>query len=151
MDKQALLTYLKRMDEYGALEKPSNSSTGASMDDLKAAQQALNERFDLHLHSDISQDASFVGDIDQILDREHWFSMRFSKFGRLFTIRGTPQSYIDSFPVDEVIKLLEDMKFVYVPMEILELPYEGPNEDYLFRLANDEKPPLWWDRYFSYT
>lgn len=148
MDKQAWIAYLKKIDEYGALAYPSDE-TAMVRHDFKPACQTLNKRFDLNLSSLISQDSSFYGYLTQNKGNEYTFAIRFSNFGRLFTIDGSPQSYVNSFPVDEIIKLLEDMKFVYVPMEILELPYEGPNR--VVRMKNLNEYPRWWDRYFSYA
>lgn len=148
MDQQTWIDYLQTLDDEGAYEYPLDISTAISVrDDFQPACQALNKQLDLNLNSFVSQDSTFYGYLTQHRDNEHAFGIRFSNFGRLFTIHGFPQSYVGSFPVDEIIKLLEDMKFVYVPMEILELPYEGPNN--VGRIADDQ-PPQWWDRYFSY-
>ena len=119
MDKQAWITYLKKIDEYGALAYPSDE-TAMVRHDFKPACQTLNERFDLNLSSLISQDSSFYGYLTQHQRQR----ARISPSGFLTSVdfsryRASPQSYVDSFPVDEIIKLLEDMKFVYVPMEIL--------------------------------
>ncbi|MEM6427645.1 MAG: hypothetical protein AAF708_00285 [Deinococcota bacterium] len=149
MTQQEWLAFLQELDTPGDIEYPSDINIVKSIaKDFELARDAIDKRLELKLKSTVTQDASFYGDLKKVKDYDHWFSMRFSYFGRLFTVRGTPQSYLDSLPLTEIINLLEDMKFVYVPMEILELPYEGPNK--VWRIADDQ-PPQWWDRYFSYV
>lgn len=149
MDQSQWLTLLQKFDDYEAIKYPKDES-GLTLiaQDFKRAHQLLDERFALGFQCDVIQDASFHGYLRKVKDYDNWLSIRFSHFGRFIAVHGTPQSYVDSLPVAEIIQLLEDMNFVYVPMEILELPYEGPNN--VGRIADDQ-PPQWWDRYFSYA
>jgi hypothetical protein len=72
-------------------------------------------------------------------------TVRFSDFGQLFTILGNNHV----LPNIKVIKYLEKQGFIYIPKEILELPYEGRNKEALDRYSLERKH-TWFNRYFDY-
>lgn len=118
----------------------------AAVKALKAPIERLTTRkFTL---DDKVQDASFFADLGVEVSKGQFigtvFSLRFSSFGRFFSTWSTcePEEEFSPELVVQVIDVVRQAGFVYIPQEELEHPYTGSNP-YLQGLS-------WWERFFDY-
>lgn len=139
------------VDEAGAWEQPRGLDHKGYWAELEAL-QPLVERvvsqpccFDRHV-----QDASFLTTLCTVpvMRNDQYpvsdWCIRFSNFGRLFTLLGA--AIDDPSRKDQqqkLITLLESRGFAYVPEDALSELYDGVNPPYQDDLT-------WWIRYFDY-
>lgn len=95
------------------------------------------------------QDASFFDQlaIEQRLDERSSavaLGIRFSNFGRLFTLYTTTESEPHAYDEAAIVALVERHGWRYVPSDELEAPYDGANA----RMRDGET--TWWIRFFDY-
>lgn len=134
-------------------EFPENVSA-----DMEAIWQLLAERYGPEFERDgCVQDASFHDEIRVLTPAEcerrkrtgcyahvREFAIRFSNFGRLFTICSDFDPAPERFDAMSIIKLVEQFGWHYVPADELNAPYDGINPT--LRNAGI----TWWIRFFDY-
>lgn len=151
----AIKELLERYDDEG-FEVPGNNWQSHPYKELEASvlkvQAEIEARLGLKLKRDGQvQDASLH---DQLFEQRksseasntyfQAFCVRFSNFGRLFTIGGVYPELLVEFPVDDVRSIAEEHGWNFVPAEALDEPYDGANRQLR------EEGISWWDRYFDY-
>lgn len=140
-----ILDKLRDFDEIDAYESPSQGIAELP-GNVRRFQATLREKFDLDLKLSVMQDAAFYAYLSSRGDSGKRLHIRFSNFGRLATIILRDDSRPDLHEM--LVNLLEEYGFIYVPLEILDLAYTGPNKD--FSKIVGKENPTWWDRYFNY-
>ena len=128
-----------------------------SVEEVKAAlQKATGVEFD---RDGNAQDASFHDEL-RILSPESYLTnrvtvyipeigIRFSNFGRLFTIHSAFDKIPKKYPVQEIQEIVEAHGWIFIPADKLKEPYDGVNvrlRDYM-GLGNKV---TWWIRFFDY-
>lgn len=148
--------FLISVDEIGNWEFPNGGRWDLPFSEIRALKNDLEKISGKTLDLDKNvQDASFLTDLglldDRYYDREkgagslsYIFSIRFSNFGRMFTVHGSewPMSK-EQYCLTEVIEYLQSKKYKYIPASDLDEPYDGINKPYVSGLS-------WWVRYFDY-
>ncbi|WP_050374722.1 hypothetical protein [Streptomyces acidiscabies] len=156
-----LWTLLRELDDPTHLELPADHDLPAARHRFERLSAALAERFGPAVVTGLGQDASYHGVVSAPgTDRPLWVLM--SNFGPFVTAgtgrdRGVPgcaQGLSETF-VTWLDVLCTELGCVYVPVELLLEPYDGPSplEDGSLpgETPDGEDPPLaWWDRYFQY-
>lgn len=95
------------------------------------------------------QDASFFGDLAIVKagERPNWFeyvfALRFSNFGKLFTVCNSSSEKLSPDTVARLVDAATTAGFAYVEPEALDEPYVGANRAF--------SEATWWARYFDYT
>ncbi len=149
-------SFLLSVDEKGNWEYPKDGRCDISFKDVESIKPELERIMGVTLDIDKNvQDASFLTDLglldDRNYDREkgaglisYLFSIRFSNFGRMFTIISSewPENK-EKYNLSKVIKYLEGKKYKYIPEAELNETYDGVNEPFEPKLT-------WWIRYFDY-
>ena len=142
---------LRRFDEKGAWEQPTDYQGQVLAEDIKYLQQELLKSLGVNLKLERHQDASFhsclFADIDTKNSDIH-LEIRFSKFGRLFTIRSLPGDVSLPFEINLIVAISEKRGFRFVPFHCLKEPYDGVNPE--LASVTGKTNPSWWDRYFDY-
>ena len=154
--KEEIHRYLLSVDEKGFWEFPQSGRWDVPFEEVVSIKPDLEKITGVFLDIDKNvQDASFLTDLglldDRYYDREkgcgaisYLFSIRFSNFGRMFTVFGSdwPENK-SKYSLEEAIKYLEERKYKYIPENELHEPYDGINKPF--------EPDLsWWVRYFDY-
>jgi hypothetical protein len=148
--------YLVSVDEKGNWEFPKDGRWDIPFDEVISIKPDLEKITGVTLDVDKNvQDASFLTDLglldERYYDREkksgtlsYLFSIRFSNFGRMFTIMGSewPENE-NKYSLGEVIEFLQHRDYKYIPEAELHEPYDGVNEPFEPKLS-------WWIRYFDY-
>lgn len=147
---------LIQVDEKDHWEFPPKSAKGTSYSELEEIKVLLDEIFEISLDFDKNvQDASFLTNIGELDDRYYnrktksgavvyKYAFRFSNFGRLYTVIGNHNKDQGiTLKIEKAKNFLEQKGFVYIPLEILNVKYDGVNEPF-------EKGLTWWTRYFDY-
>ena len=148
--------YLISVDEIGNWEFPKGGRWDIPFNEVMSIKPDLEIISGVTLDIDKNvQDASFLTDIglldDRYYDREkgsgalsYLFSIRFSNFGRMFTLIGSewPENE-KKYNLSKVIEYLQERDYKYIPEAELDEPYDGINEPF-------EPNLTWWIRYFDY-
>jgi len=149
-------SYLLSVDEKGNWEYPKDGRWDIPFSEVESIKPELERITGVTLDIDKNvQDASFLTDLglldDRYFDRKkgvgslsYMFSIRFSNFGRMFTVIGTewPENN-EKYNLDKVIEFLIEKGYKYIPEVELSEPYDGVNEPF-------EPNLTWWIRYFEY-
>ncbi|MFC8872928.1 hypothetical protein ACFUAC_35665 [Streptomyces sp. NPDC057148] len=168
---------LLELDDPGHLQLPRTYDPVAARKRFAQLADALELRFGPSATVGRTQDASFYGYVSVPVpasgtDRPLWVLI--SNFGP-FVTTGTGKDWgvpgceegIDAAFVAWLDELCTELGCVYVPVELLLQPYDGPSrledeeipEEIATALAaesgdeegGEEEPPLaWWDRYFQF-
>ena len=156
MQKQ-LHDFLLSVDEKDNWEFPQNSKYDVTFVEVESLKVELESIVGKKLDIDNNlQDASFMTDVG-ILDEKHYdrktgtgaiihlFAIRFSNFGRMFTVHGSEfLSHKVEYNLEKAIIFLERKNFKYIPAEELDVPYDGINKHHGYDGLT------WWVRYFDY-
>jgi hypothetical protein len=116
--------------------------------EISAVQAWANTELGLKLELDGSvQDASFF---EQLLARNTttYLSVRFSNFGKLYTIStyGVFESdEQETFRTEDLKAIIDSFGWVLVSAEDLNSPYDGKHRDFVGMKAS------WWLRFFDYV
>jgi hypothetical protein len=158
--KPALRTLLDLHDDATGFEVPGNDWSAFPHKQLAAdvlsIQRELLESFGLAFYRDPSvQDASYHAELSirhlqqRMMDngsrRLVWLAIRFSNFGRLFSIRPINPLTFHRYPVDAIRELVTSHGWTYVPAVELEELYDGRHAG--FR----DGRTTWWTRFFDYV
>lgn len=150
---------LLRADRVGEWEIPADVPDNFRLEVLSLApslESIVGQKLDVDRNV---QDASFVTDIGLLDDREYdrrsdtgslcyIFAVRFSYFGRLFTLHGDEwKERFDEFELGNVKEFLSSREFVYVCSDELDAPYDGLNSP---ENPISGEPITWWRRFFDY-
>lgn len=160
-ERKHYLDLLRKYDDYNCFEfsKDFDRRYRNWVADLDAFQLIFERITGMSFKFTPVQDASYNGRlINRDADSFFFVSLRFSSFGRLVTLSTRYSSKNQRFFADferlpltegEFANLLEKHSFIYVPLDVLYLPYDGVNADlpHIQMLENY----YWWDRYFNYT
>ena len=73
--------------------------------------------------------------------------IRVSNFGKLATIFGCTEEALNTYPVESLIRLVQEQDFNYVPREVLDTLYSGESSDLLQLRQRNYR---WFDRFFFY-
>ncbi|MFH1877148.1 MAG: hypothetical protein ABH865_09710 [Candidatus Omnitrophota bacterium] len=100
------------------------------------------------------QDASFFADlrifhektdslkrIIQIAD----IAIRFSNFGKLFSLWSNLDGFEVKFPIKEIVNIVKGFNWKYIPKKELHEIYDGK------KVSMRNGKYTWWDRFFDYT
>ncbi|MGC9382839.1 hypothetical protein [Streptomyces sp. MH13] len=171
---------LRELDDPAHLELPEHYDVPAARQRFARLAEALEERFGPSVTVGGAQDASFFGYVSvpapaTETDRPLWVLMsNFGPFvttgtGRGWGVPGCEEGLGEAF-VTWLDELCTELGCVYVPVELLLEPYDGPSsledeeipEEVLAAWAaefgdeeeeeEEEKalPVAWWDRYFQF-
>jgi hypothetical protein len=150
------LRLLEAADDPGACESPEGFDWAAEMAKVRALQPILEHVAGRKLSLDTNvQDASFFTSLDTYdpvrtpggtLLNVTWLGIRFSSFGRLFSIRSVADASGQIAPVPDaimrnVIDTVIRAGYVYVAADALDAPYTG---------KNPHIRGTWWIRFFDY-
>jgi hypothetical protein len=125
------------------------------MDRVKALRPLLHEITGRHFElNENVQDASFLTDLAIYsnertpqggLIRKAIVAVRFSAFGRLFTVWSVcrEDQRLDPEITTRIIRCVEERGYTYVDVDSLDEPYSGPN-------PHLEEGISWWNRFFDY-
>ncbi|MEM7736232.1 MAG: hypothetical protein AAF267_10620 [Deinococcota bacterium] len=159
MFKKVTEVYLDVLKEKDSLpldtyfSDPDTYMTPFSLEEITSLESTLKQ-YGIDPYILHEQDAFFSVELSARMDVKHvsgevlatWHAMiRFSDFGRLFTLIGNN----GVFPNPETIDYLEERGFIYIPREVLELPYEGHNQEVMNR-CSPGREHTWFNRYFDY-
>jgi hypothetical protein len=137
-------------------EVPHNDRTAFPFRELSESVTRIRERIRVELDIDLKrqghiEDASFLDDLYASRPEEgktnqtyYAFCIRFSNFGRLFTIYGLNSKVFAEFPFERVRQLVEGEGWTYVPEDQLHELYDGMNK------VLRKQGVSWWIRYFDY-
>ncbi|MFJ4721408.1 hypothetical protein [Streptomyces luteogriseus] len=160
-------------------EMPRNYDVPAARQRFRRFADALEGRFGPSVSAGMGQDSSFLGVVEvpgEATRTGRPLQMAISNFGPFVTARaglpGLPdyEERLDDEFVTWLDELCTELGCVYVPIELLMEPYDGPTslgddeagEAVLAALAaassadegeeeeEDDLPPAWYDRYFQY-
>lgn len=151
---------LHQLDDLGAGDYPVDVSINVGLpEDVKTLQASLDETLGLEfkLQAGNFYDAAFSGNLYvrkdvygrecPIADLSDYISaaimLRFSNFGRLFTIFGCSESILAAYPVEKIVKLATGVGFHYIPVKVLETRYKIVTH-------NNGQNYKWFNRFFSY-
>ena len=149
---------LEANDDPEGCEFPTgdpSSPPGDLAESVRSIQRTLREDLNLPMELDgCVQDASFHDEL-RILhptsDRGNGvvalfseIAIRFSNFGRLYTIHSALPSIPARYPVDQIKAIVERHGWKYVPADQLEEVYDGRN-----KVLRDGRN-TWWIRFFDY-
>ncbi|MEW2634474.1 hypothetical protein AB0903_23255 [Streptomyces sp. NPDC048389] len=169
---------LHELDDPGHLELPEHHDLPAARQRFARLADALERRFGPSVTAGTVQDASFHGYVSVPApaagtERPLWVLLsNFGPFvtvgtGRDWGLPGCEEGLSDTF-VTWLDELCTELGCVYVPVDLLLEPYDGPSpigeedfpEEVLATLAAqdgdepeeeaEDPPPAWWDRYFQY-
>lgn len=139
------------------LELPRGYDVQAARRRFQRLADALKRRFGPSVSAGMGQDASFLGVYSvpaEATGTDLPLQVAISNFGPFVTAGagsslswlGCEEGLSDEF-VTWLDELCTELGCVYVPVELVLEPYDGPNlqEDELYVL-----PPTWLDRYFAY-
>ena len=147
-------------DDPVGIEFPNNEQDPDNWDmlfeNVAAVKRRLRDELSLDLKAlDSIQDASFFSELMKLVEiaktEEGGVEMfvqigiRFSNFGRLFTIYSARERGLAEFPIGDIRKIVESEEWKYVEAAKLYLPYDGANIE-----LRDGKF-TWWDRFFDYV
>ncbi|MDO9022288.1 MAG: hypothetical protein Q7V43_35515 [Myxococcales bacterium] len=155
----ALRKVLDDSDDPEGCEVPGDNWAAFPYDELAASVGSIQEtlRNELNLPFDRDgyvQDASFHDELRQlhpdsfrangvvVLTPE--IAVRFSNFGRLYTIYSAVPDTLTHYPLDRIRAVVELRGWRYVPADELGEIYDGKN-----RAFNDGRT-TWWIRFFDY-
>lgn len=154
--KKEIHDFLLSVDEKDNWEFPKNGRWDLPFEEVQSIKPEIESLVGKTLDIDKNvQDASFLTDLglldDRHYDREkgvgslsYLFAIRFSNFGRMFTIWGSEwPTNKDQYNLDSVLRLLESKGFKYIPADELGELYDGVNKPF-------EPMLTWWIRYFDY-
>ena len=99
---------------------------------------------DASFHDELRVQVQQSGTIDRSVAAGPDFAIRFSNFGRLFTIWSGPTNDPGRYPTTLVLDIVREEGWTYVPAEQLDEVYDGLNE----RLRDGRT--TWWIRFFDY-
>jgi len=159
-EKEIYLDTLQKYDDYNCFEMPKEYKEydNRFTKDRESFKLALEKLTNLSLAYIFVQDASYSGRLVNKDTNQLVMSLRFSNFGRLVTLHSRYSMENKRYLVDfkdmpftenELVNLLEQHNFKYVPLDILYLPYDGVNAN-LPHLKNLDDYS-WWHRYFEHT
>ncbi|MCL8013389.1 hypothetical protein [Streptomyces sp. AS02] len=165
------------------LEVPRNYDVPAARQRFHQLADALERRFGPSVSAGMGQDASFLGVYEvpaEATGTDRALRVLISNFGPFVTagtgdglsLPGCEEGLSDEF-VTWLDELCTELGCVYVPVELVKEPYDGPialgddalTEELLAALAaaneeegegegeeeeEDDLPPTWLDRYFAY-
>ncbi|MFV2117185.1 hypothetical protein ACE14D_01495 [Streptomyces sp. Act-28] len=167
---------LRELDDPTHLELPEDYDLSAARHRFAQLADALERRFGLSVTAGMVQDASYYGYVSvppsaSGINQPLWVKMsNFGPFvtsgaGRNWGMPGCEAGLSDAF-VTWLDELCMELGCIYVPVELLLEPYEGPSvledeesEAVLAALAaeaddeeeeEEELPLAWYDRYFQY-
>ncbi len=154
--KPELHNYLLSVDEKDNWEFPKDGRWDIPFDEVTNLRPELEKITGASLDIDKNvQDASFLTDLgvldDRYFDREkgvgaisYLFNIRFSNFGRMFTIAGSEWPECKSkYRLNEAVRYLGERNYKYIPADELNDLYDGVNKPFEVELT-------WWIRYFDY-
>lgn len=121
--------------------------------DIKLIQEKISEQLDVELKRDGSvQDASFIDQLfilddsafmgNGVIAHIYQFAIRFSNFGKLYTIYSHVESNLNESTVKQVMQIVEGYGWIYVPRKALKKPYDGKHSGFIGQ--------EWWIRFFDY-
>lgn len=119
-------------------------------------QNELNKTLDMNLDKEKPgsiQDASFHDDLYIIAPEDpdrpnmlyHLINIRFSNFGKLFTITSGLDPFPAQFDLAEIVCIIESYGWRYIPNESLDDEYDGQNQKLI------DPGFTWWHRLFDYV
>ena len=138
-----------------AIVVPGNNWAAFSTDELRQSVLAVHGRLRAELGLELERDGipNSGPYFDSLEDRRtvagnprhvySAFAVRFSNFGRLFTVYGDDAKEFAALPADQARRIAEEEGWSFVPAEALEEPYDG------VYLSHRWPEWAWWDRYFS--
>lgn len=88
-----------------------------------------------------SPDAVRIGDMSVHLLE---IGIRFSNFGKLYTIHSTLASNVQKYDIDALQKIVDKYGWTFVPAFELDSPYDGIHQGF------KESNASWWIRFFDY-
>jgi hypothetical protein len=128
---------------------------GSLAESVRSVQAALRGELNLSFDRDGNvQDASFHDEL-RVLHPESFrangivafvseIAIRFSNFGRLYTIHSAMPEMPTGYPLDRIRAVVERHGWTYVPADELQEIYDGKN-----RVLRDGRN-TWWIRFFDY-
>jgi hypothetical protein len=154
----ALRELLEKHDDPDGGEFPVGANAPAykvMAESVTSIQRALRDELSLSLeNSGGAQDCSFHAEIHVLHPSSYRpngviaftpeIAIRFSNFGRLFTIYSALPELLPRYPVDAIRAIVERHGWTYVPADQLHVIYDGRNT----LLRNGVN--TWWIRYFDY-
>jgi hypothetical protein len=147
----ATLDNLVMADDFRNFEAPEGFDHDAAVDRLRPLQPELERLTGLSFEIREAQDASFFASLNAY-DRtarngvvETFIGVCFSAFGNLFCIwsKSSVRPMIDEERL-KVAELVCSAGFLYVPDELLDLPYSGVHFNWQGRMS-------WGERYFDFS
>jgi len=155
--ERAVRALLEAADDAEGFEVPANDWEAFPYkvyeQEILEIQHRLHDDLGLVLQRDGNvQDASFLDDLrilSSVPDQPNTFvvplCIRFSNFGKLFTVWSSLDSIPSEYPLADIVVRVEGFGWRYVPVEELDEPYDGRNER--LRGANTS----WWARFFDWV
>jgi hypothetical protein len=116
--------------------------------EITAIQQWADTELGLKLAADGSiQDASFFEQLS-VRNQETYLSIRFSNFGKLYTVStfGVLEAdKIKAFRIADLQTIIDSFGWIFVPAEELNTRYDGKHREFVKMKAS------WWLRFFDYV
>lgn len=145
-------------DDSDGFEVPNNDWSNFPWKELQRDVSAIHEEIEQNLGVNLQrdnsvQDASFFEEL-RVLNPSSYLSkgvirlipdiaIRFSNFGRLYTIYSATESLAD-YPVEGMRTIIDSHGWHFVSLTDLEKPYDGKN------IKLREAKITWWVRFFDY-
>jgi len=120
--------------------------------EIVSIQDRIRTDFALEMKRDGNvQDASFIDELsilEEVPDKQNTYftrlSIRFSNFGKLFTIYSCLDPIPSEYPMADMIALVESFGWNYVSADALDEQYDGAN------ISIRKQGCSWWIRFFDY-
>ena len=153
----AVRALLDSADDTEGVEVPGNDWNALPDEtyerEILAIQKRIRDDFGIDVQRDGKvEDASFFDDlrvVSKVASQSNTYHtllcIRFSNFGKLFTVCSSLDSIPREYPLPSIVGLVEGFGWCYVPADALDEPYDGKNE----RLR--EADISWWIRFFDYV
>ena len=153
MDAKTHQLLFEVVDPLG-FEVPGNDWRRFPHDELRQSvlqvHAALQRELGVALQRDGQvQDASFHDELSTLYEigpRQYGVDLgiRFSNFGRLFTVYTTRETFAPDYDLLAIISIVERHGWRHIPYTALDAPYNGVNA----KLCDGKT--TWWVRYFDY-
>lgn len=156
--EDSLKKFLLSVDDVEECEAPKTFDVIKEMKKVKKIKSQIEKIIGCNLELDEwVQDASFFTELHIIEESQkerkgkmesyvglYNLSVRFSSFGNMVTMfSNNGVDIYNTYPINEIVALLEDNKYVFIRAESLDEPYDGMN-----KYITDKD--TWWIRYFDY-